>query len=389
MTRWENYLLSAEKIVTTYDGSLPLHHFLKPFFKQNPQMGSRDRRWISQLAYAFYRLGHLWKNEMPVKDRLLLGLFLCETQSNDILALLKPEWNELVTLPLPEKLASISLNGQSPTPNDIFPFTASLSEGVDAAAFANAYFVQPHLFIRVRKNKQEAITALLQETGITGEWLAEDMLALPNGTNIETLIRNKEWYEIQDASSQQTGQLFAPKPGQRWWDACAASGGKSLLLVDKEPRVQLTVSDVRISILQNLHERFYTAGIKNYETKALDLTLPVPPQTLDYGSFDGIILDAPCTGSGTWGRSPEHLYFFEEARINTFHNLQKRIAENVVPLLKKGGSLIYITCSAFKQENEAVVKHICEHTGLQWRDGGIITGYNIGADTMFAAKLVK
>lgn len=389
MTRWENYLLSAERIVTTYDGSLPLHHFLKQFFKQHPQMGSRDRQWVSQLAYAFYRLGHLWKNEMPARDRLLLGLFLCETQANEILALLKPEWNEKAALPLPEKLAAISLNGQAPAPADIFPFTDELSEGIDAAAFAHSFFVQPRLFIRVRKHKQEAITALLQQAGINGEWLANDMLALPNGTNIETVIQQKDWYEIQDASSQQTGKLLQPEPGQRWWDACAASGGKSLLLMDKEPRVALTVSDVRVSILQNLHERFATAGIKNYETKALDLTQPVPASSLAPGSFDGIILDAPCTGSGTWGRSPEHLYFFDPEKITAFSSVQKRIADNVIPLLKRGGTLVYITCSAFKQENEMVVEHICGHNGLQRREGGIIAGYNNGADTMFAVRMVK
>ncbi len=352
-------------------------------------MGGRDRRWISQLVYAFYRLGHLWKASMPVRDRILAGLFLCEAQGNEILAAFRPEWNDKVNLPLAEKLAMVTFQGEAVTPGAIFPFADELSAGVDPQAFANAYFVQPHLFIRVRKQQQQAVTALLQQAGITYAWRTDDLLALPNGTKIETIIPHKDWYEIQDASSRETGRLFKPAAKQQWWDCCAASGGKSLLLLDTLPAVRLTVSDVRTSILENLADRFHAAGVSFDERKVLDLTQPVPKGTFSHSGFDGIILDAPCSGSGTWGRTPENLYFFEHKRIATFQSLQQRIATNVAPLLKPSGALIYITCSVFKQENEAVVKHICEQTGLQWQEGGLIPGYEHGADTMFAARLVK
>jgi len=389
MTRWENYLSSAERIINGYDGTLPLHHFLKAFFKQHPQMGSRDRRSVSQLAYAFYRLGHLWKDEMPVKDRILLGLFLCEATPGEMLAAFRPEWNEQVTLPIGEKLALVSFKGQQPSPAAIFPFADELSDGIDTAAFANSFFVQPRLFLRARKNKQRELSLLFDKAGVIYEWLADDLVALPNSTKTETIIPQRDWYEIQDASSQQTGRLFHPKAGEYWWDSCAASGGKSLLLMDQEPGVKLTVSDIRSSILHNLHERFETAGIRNYESRMLDLTNPVSPGTFAHGEFDGIILDAPCSGSGTWGRTPENLYFFDRVKINRFHALQKSIATNVIPLLKPGGALIYITCSVFKQENEAVVQQLCKSGSLQQEEGGIIPGYTHGADTMFAVRLIK
>ncbi len=389
MTRWENYLSSAERIVNSFDGALPLHHFLKAFFKQHPQMGSRDRRWVSQLVYSFYRLGHLWKEQMALRDRVLLGLYLCETQSNEVLAAFRPEWNEQAALPLEEKLAGITFNGQPANPEAVFPFSNELSDGIAADAFANAYFAQPRLFLRVRKNKGHEITLLLEKAGVNYEWRSGDLLALPNGTKTEMVIPQRDWYEIQDASSQQTGRLFQPKAGEYWWDCCAASGGKSLLLMDQEPRVKLTVSDLRSSILHNLHERFETAGIRNYESRMLDLTQPVSPATFAHGEFDGIILDAPCSGSGTWGRTPENLYFFDREKIARFHALQKNIARHVIPLLRPGGVLIYITCSVFKQENEAVVEHLCKKEGLQWQEGGVIPGYTEGADTMFAARLLK
>ncbi|GAA0554227.1 RsmB/NOP family class I SAM-dependent RNA methyltransferase [Chitinophaga japonensis] len=389
MTRWENYLLSAEHIVHAYDGALPLHHFLKTFFRERPKMGSRDRRWVSQLVYAFYRLGHLWKAGMPVPERILLGQFLCATQEDELLAFFRPEWNEKAGLPVTEKLALVSRNGQPPTMEGIFPFVSELSEGIAPQEFVPSFFTQPRLFIRVRKNKQDAIAALLQQTGVAFEWQAPDVLSLPNGTKTETIIPQRDWYEVQDASSRQTGRLFQPGPGQRWWDCCAASGGKSLLLLDQEPGVQLTVSDIRPSILHNLQQRFAAAGIHRYESRVLDLAQPVPPSIFGRQLFDGIILDAPCSGSGTWGRTPENLYFFRQEQIAVFQALQRRIAANVIPLLKPGGTLIYITCSVFRQENEAVVQHLCESTGLQRQAGGIIPGYMHGADTMFANVLVK
>ena len=83
MTRWENYLASAEKIIGAYQGSLPLHHFLKSFFKAHPYMGGRDRRWITQLVYHYFRLGQ-WGKALPVKER-----------KADVPALLEWFWSEL------------------------------------------------------------------------------------------------------------------------------------------------------------------------------------------------------------------------------------------------------------------------------------------------------
>jgi 16S rRNA (cytosine967-C5)-methyltransferase len=386
MTRWENYLSTAEEIILVYDGEVPLHHFLKGFFKQRPYMGSRDRRWVSQLVYHYYRLGHLWKDEREVPERILKGTFLCESENNELLQFFRPEWNEKIGLPLAEKLQLLSFDGQV---QDIFPSLALLSEDIDATAFAYSFFIQPHLFIRTRNNKQAAITQLLQQAGITFTTAGTDTIVLPNSTKIDTIITNKSWYEIQDLSSQKVGNLFHPEAGERWWDCCAASGGKSIMLIDQQPGVKLLVSDVRASIIQNLHQRFKDAGIRQYEAVILDLTTAVLPEGFRDRQFDQIILDAPCTGSGTWARSPENVYYFHEESIDSYQQLQKRIATNVIPLLKPGGSLIYITCSVFSKENEEVVAFLEATAGLKKQEGGVIVGYNDRADSMFAVRLEK
>ncbi|MEV4881707.1 RsmB/NOP family class I SAM-dependent RNA methyltransferase [Chitinophaga ginsengisegetis] len=384
MTRWENYLASAEKIIGAYQGSLPLHHFLKSFFKEHPYMGGRDRRWISQLVYHYFRLGN-WGKSLSVSERIITGAFLCETAANDFLAAIRPAWNEQIALPHADKAALLPV---PLTPDTLFPFLPELSAGIDANAYAYTVLKQPRLFIRVRNNKLDKVLQLLDKAAITYELFANNTtIALPNGTKIEVVVPEKSWYEVQDASSQQTGELFHPQQHQRWWDCCAASGGKSILLKDQQPGVQLLVSDVRRSILENLQQRFATAGVKHFEARVADLTAENFPASMGSQQFDGIILDAPCSGSGTWGRTPESISFFKKDEIGKYQQLQKKIAHNVAPFVKKGGSLIYITCSVFKQENEEVVKYIEEISDLRKQEGGVIAGYDKGADTMYAVRL--
>ncbi|RZL28339.1 MAG: RsmB/NOP family class I SAM-dependent RNA methyltransferase, partial [Pedobacter sp.] len=173
-----------------------------------------------------------------------------------------------------------------------------------------------------------------------------------------------------------------------WWDACAASGGKSLLLHSLEPNIELLVSDVRENSLNNLQERFQLAGLKKYHLKAMDL-LQNNDQILHHYQFDGVLLDAPCSGSGTWGRTPEMLYFFEKYKIENYVKLQKGIAANVIKYLKPGKPLIYMTCSVFKAENEDVVDYLTKTYDLELERMELIKGYDKKADSMFVARLIK
>lgn len=382
MTRWENYIIAAEKIIQGYNGTLPLHHYLKTFFKAHPHMGSRDRKRVQQLVYHYFRIGRL-ETALPLRERILLGTFLCEQSHDELLAFFKPEWNDAVFLPLEEKLAKTG--GGSHTlrhPAEmIFPFSAHLSGGIDQDIFSFSFLQQPKLFIRMRPGREAAILRLTDNA----EMIGTNTLAFPNGTKIETLIPDKSWYEVQDLSSQETGLRFRPKAGEHWWDCCAASGGKSILLHDLQPSIHLFASDVRASIIENLRKRFAEAGIKNYNAKVIDLTRPGLQASLPRARFAGIILDAPCSGSGTWGRTPENLCYFREEQIAAYASLQRQIARNVAPYVQPGGTLIYITCSVFEAENEGAVAFIEKECGLTVVESGVISGYQRQADTMFIA----
>ncbi len=179
-------------------------------------------------------------------------------------------------------------------------------------------------------------------------------------------------------------QKAALGKGSKVWDCCAASGGKSLLVKDLFPEIALTVSDVRSSILHNLEERFKKAGIKDYHSFVADLT---KPKSIPFAEqrFDLIICDAPCSGAGTWSRTPEQLHYTQQADIERYSQLQKSIVTNAVTQVKKGGYFLYITCSVFSRENEEVTALIESNTALHLVEEKYLTGYEKKADTLYAA----
>ncbi len=387
--RSEQQLRTFLRILENYSEDKPLGKFLPEFFRKNKQMGSNDRRAASRLLYNYYRMGKAF-HDRSIVERLLIAEFLCTSVDNPFLQHFREDLNEKIYLSLDEKVEYlISKNGFKL--NDVFPF-GHLSEGIDQTAFFKSFFVQPDLYIRMHPDKEDIILSAIVATAVPFRHIEKYTLALPNGTNLNSIFSDDDFptkpYEIQDLSSQQTLRYFKPNRYEHWWDACAASGGKSLLLFSEQPDIKLVVSDIRESVLDNLDERFINAGLRTYQKKVLDLTQN-PDVVLHHYVFDGIILDAPCSGSGTWGRTPEMINQFLDYKIQGFQNLQKTIASNVVKYLKPGKPLIYITCSVFKEENEDMVQFLISEHGLQLETQEIFRGYENKADTMFAARLIR
>lgn len=382
-----NQLKTFERILHEYPANTPLAKFLPGFYRQNKQMGSADRRVASRLIYNYFRLGRAIANVEP-QERLFVAELLCNTQVNSFLTHFKPGWAACIGFSLDEKLGMIKQAYPHFKLEDVFPWGDQLSPSIDKEAFFKSFFTQPDLYIRVVKGYENQVRSVLSAAEVTYREEGNRCLALPNGTRLETIITNPHWYEVQDYSSQQTADYFKPNRWEHWWDACAASGGKSLLLHELQPDLKLVVSDIRESVLANLDERFHNAGLLKYQKKILDLTRTVDPELHNY-EFDGIILDAPCSGSGTWGRTPEMISQFEDFKINSFKNLQQSIVPNVVKYLKPGKPLIYVTCSAFKTENEDMVDFITQQFGFTCEQQTVLNGYKHKADTMFVARLIK
>jgi len=103
--------------------------------------------------------------------------------------------------------------------------------------------------------------------------------------------------------------------------------------------------------------------------------------------FSLIICDAPCTGSGTWARTPEQLYFFNNRKLNEYTVKQQQIVSATIPHLEKKGVYFYITCSVFKKENEDIVAFAQANFNMDLLHMEYLEGYEKKADTMFVAVL--
>lgn len=328
---------------------MPLKHYLQQYFSQHKKHGSKDRKQISHLCYSYYRLGHALK-ELSVEERL-----------------------------------EAAINA----PTVVFPWKDLLSEGIDAEAFEQSFLQQPDLFIRIRPGHEKKVLQKLDDNNIPYRQVSSTCLAFPNTTKLDTILDIDKEAVIQDYSSQRVGEFlpFNIKNSTfniiSLWDCCAASGGKAIMAYDLLHNIDLTVSDIRPSIIHNLKERFKRAGIRNYKAFVADLS--TVNYQLSTNQYDLIIADVPCTGSGTWARTPEQLYFFKEENIEHYAALQRKIISKVIPALKPGGILLYITCSVFKKENEEAAEFIKHNFGFHPDKTELLKGYYEKADSMFVA----
>jgi len=383
--RLDNYIQMALALIERYDGAMPLSAFLKQYYAQNKKHGSRDRKLISHLVYTYYRLGKYAATNQ--QQRLLIALFLSEPGDSQWAVCLPEAWQQMMQASLGEKCNYLQTQNLTITPAAIFPWIDALSEGIEKEAFVWQHLQQPDLFLRVRPGRMKKVVEALNTNTIAFE--AEgNCLRVANGTQIDQLLTINKDVVVQDRSSQQVANLFSyfqEASVKKVWDCCAASGGKSILLMDTLPGIQLSVSDIRATILHNLRQRFAEAGIAQFQSFLADLSQPLPVKQ----QFDAIICDVPCSGSGTWGRTPEQLSFFDTQEISRYAQLQAAIAGNAIPHLKQGGYLLYITCSVFAAENEMNVNKLAEQHSLKLVTHELLTGYQHKADTMFAALLQK
>ena len=386
MSRYHSYLNSAKEILLSYKADEPFASFIKKYFSGQKKFGSKDRRQINNLCYSYFRLGKP-AIQLPPEQQILTGLFLCSIAGNEVLNNLKPEWNERIKLTIEQKLSYLQLNDLAA---NLFPCPDQLSDGIKKEKFILSHLQQPDFFLRVRPGKEETVKQKLETAGINFSFTSGNCLVLPSASKIDSVVDLNKEAVIQDYSSQQTGELLKlvkRRPSDKVWDCCAGSGGKSIMLYDLNPKTELTVSDIRETILINLKKRFKEAGIEKYKSFSADISSP-NFKSPDSG-FGLILCDVPCSGSGTWGRTPEQLVFFNERKIDEYASLQKRIIANVIPHLQKGGYFLYITCSVYKKENEFIAEYIKESSGIELLKMETLEGYALKADTMFAALFQK
>jgi 16S rRNA (cytosine967-C5)-methyltransferase len=154
-------------------------------------------------------------------------------------------------------------------------------------------------------------------------------------------------FEIEDLASQLVGHACAPQPGETWWDACAGEGGKTLHLADLMQNKGLVwATDRSVRRLSLLQRRAARAQVFNYRSAEWDGSARLPTKT----KFDGILVDAPCSGVGTWQRNPHARWTTTPNDVRELAAIQRTLLESVAPALKPGGRLLYAVCTLTRSE---------------------------------------
>ena len=165
-------------------------------------------------------------------------------------------------------------------------------------------------------------------------------------------------FEVQDASSQLVAPFLEVEPGQRVVDACAGAGGKTLhLAAQMQNKGQLIALDIYESKLKKLKKRARRNGVHNMETRVIDSNKVIKKL---HNSADRLLLDAPCSGLGVIKRNPDSKWKLEPEFVERIMGVQQDILQNYSKMVKKGGQMVYATCSILPQENSEQVKTFLE-----------------------------
>ncbi len=364
------------------------------------RVSERDRGLLQQLCYGTLRhgprlqatLAQLLDKPLRDKDRDIQGLLLCGLYQLDGMRIpdhaavaatvgatraLKKPWaksmaNAVLRRYLREReQLTRALDDAARACHPAWLYHKLLQQWPDsAAAIIEANNQQPPMTLRVngeRLSRDEYLNTLAKEDieALAGEVSPQaiglsqprDVLELPGFTTGEV--------SVQDEAAQMAAPLLQCAPGERVLDACAAPGGKACHILELQPALgELVAMDIDEQRLQKVAE--------NLQRLALSATLlagdaTAPPVQLRSGSFDRILVDAPCSASGVIRRHPDVKLLRRKSDIPRLAKQQLEILQGLWPLLKTGGTLLYATCSVLDEENSQVIRHFlsgCVDAGL-------------------------
>ena len=330
------------------DSGLPLR--IDALLRGDRRLGSRDRRLYRELLYTALRYLP-WVEPLltarPGEAARRIAWLATETPS------VKPFRDEVAA-------------GLPPCPIGAEEKAAVLGEVADALSPAWLRFECPEacraplldtllsrapLWVRLQGAEQGS--ALEEFNRLGWPWrrspLLPDAVMLPLDADVsKTQAYLDGRVEVQDVGSQRVLASIGTRPAGHWLDACAGAGGKTLQLASiLGPQGRVTARDARPAPLLELRARATRAGLgPRIEVDGIDPA----------GGFDGALVDAPCSGSGTWRRSPHLRWTTTPDGISRAAALQLRLLLENAPRVRRGGTLVYSTCSLCRSENEAVVE---------------------------------
>jgi 16S rRNA (cytosine967-C5)-methyltransferase len=343
------------RVLGTLTRELPADAALRRYLANSRRLGPREKRAISRAFFAYFRWLE-WLDRRESAQKQVAAALELHARFAQNPASVKPE-----------ALAARAIPAWARDEVD-FPVETLRQLQRD-----------PALWLRARPGQSAALAASLGDCVPAAEYLAKRQTAsgsaipgpaaasatgnsafpIPSSallyTGPQDLFLTPQFhaglFEIQDLASQLVSLACAPLPGQTWWDACAGEGGKALHLADlMANKGLLWVSDRSHRRLQLLKRRASRAKIYNYRAGHWDGSASLPTKT----KFDGVLIDAPCSGLGTWQRNPHARWTTTPADVAELAVIQQNLLNNAAPGVKAGGRLLYAVCTLTRSETLSV-----------------------------------
>lgn len=379
--------LLDEIIVATREGAAAADTLIARYFKTRRYAGSKDRRAVRDLVYAAIRRS----GDRPVSGRAaMIGL---AGEDTSLAELFDNSTHGPAAISQDEKGSR-----RSAVPSWLETHIHALGDGE-----ADALLQRAPLDIRVntlKAQRSEVVTAL---AGAQATDHSNTGVRLPEGFTVEA---EPLWingaFEVQDDGSQLIAEACVARPGMTIVDLCAGAGGKTLALAaDMNGQGRLIACDTAKVRLDRLAPRAERAGATGIEVRLLDGGREAAGLSDLAGQADVVLVDAPCSGTGTWRRNPEARWRLTPQRLAALNALQSHILELAMPLVKPGGVLVFAVCSVLDSEGRDQIAALrarhssltpetpLQHVGRIWGDGVLLTPARDGTDGFFVARVRK
>lgn len=355
--------------------TLPLDFFLSNYFRANKALGSKDRGVIAETVYAMVRwrglLDHVCGQPLSWEKRLDFfsgGDFAAAQKRNDLplhvrLSFPKVLFDQILAAHGLEKTIEICSISNTPAPTTVRINSLKTTRDEMLTRWKETYSVSPCKFS-------------------------------PHGIIFEKRVNFYEMpefkqglFEVQDEGSQLLAELVQAQPGQLVMDYCAGAGGKTLAFGPQMKNTgQIYLHDIRKHALQDCRKRLRRSGIQNAQVVHADeAKLKKLKKNMDW-----VLVDAPCTGTGTMRRNPDMKWKFDEAMLERLTGQQRMIFERALSFMKPTGRIVYATCSVLKQENREQLDHFIKTYELETA-GDIFESIPLhnGMDGFFGAVLKR
>jgi len=353
--------------VLSFDG--PADAVMSRYFKQHAKLGSRDRGLIAEAVFFALRryatLRWMMQPAPPPRAPRLAALVTLARQHGaaalDARALRGDD--RAVRHALSLRLEDAPPAVVAEVPNWLFQRIGAQYR--DAAAVLAAMTEAAPLDLRVntqRASRDEVLAELRSATRLHAPLNAEPTPYSPEGIRLRDKPGLTRWplyqegrIEVQDEGSQLIARLVAPRRGEMVVDFCAGAGGKTLALGSlMRSTGRIYAFDIHARRLAGLGPRLKRSGLSNVHPAAIASENDLRVKRLG-GKIDRVLVDAPCSGSGTLRRNPDLKWRFDEAELARVNGVQHRVLAAAARLVKPGGTLVYSTCSLLAVENQEVV----------------------------------